>query len=157
MYLLIITVSLSWPLPHRSVTSPQAQQQKLLASQPVQLISELKFNKLERPVRLRTGYLMSQGFKHRTRILLHLSSGRRVCNVPKLQCDVQAMTNHHYGSKCPGLESREYGRRDLSRWPCDTLNPQKLALTSLTSGGRSVRMGLSRTLATELSWIQMHF
>jgi hypothetical protein len=38
-----------------------------------------------------------------------------------------------------GLETREYGRGDSSRWPRATLYPQKkLALTSLTSGGRSV-------------------
>jgi hypothetical protein len=36
------------------------------------------------------------------------------------------------------LENLEYGRRSPSRWPRGTLNPQKLALTSLTSGGRSV-------------------
>jgi hypothetical protein len=30
-----------------------------------------------------------------------------------------------------GLEIREYGRRDPSRWPRGTLYPQKLALTSL--------------------------
>jgi hypothetical protein len=35
-----------------------------------------------------------------------------------------------------GLESREYGRGDLLCWPRDTVYPQKLALTSLTSGGR---------------------
>jgi hypothetical protein len=29
-----------------------------------------------------------------------------------------------------GLESREYGRRDLSRWPRDNLYPQESALTS---------------------------
>jgi hypothetical protein len=37
-----------------------------------------------------------------------------------------------------GLESREYGRRDPSRWPRGTFYPQKLALSSPTSGGRSV-------------------
>jgi hypothetical protein len=35
-----------------------------------------------------------------------------------------------------GLESREHGRKDSSRWPRGTLYPQKLAVTSLTSGGR---------------------
>jgi hypothetical protein len=35
-----------------------------------------------------------------------------------------------------GLESREYRRRDPSRWPDGTLHPQKLALNSPTSGGR---------------------
>jgi hypothetical protein len=35
-----------------------------------------------------------------------------------------------------GLESREYGSRDQSRWPRSTLYLQKLALTPPTSGGR---------------------
>jgi hypothetical protein len=47
------------------------------------------------------------------------------------------------------LESREYGRRDLSRWTCDTPYPQKLSLISPTSGGRSVGVVCSRTEATE--------
>jgi hypothetical protein len=33
-----------------------------------------------------------------------------------------------------GLENREYGRRDSSRWSCGTLYPQKLTLSSPTSG-----------------------
>jgi hypothetical protein len=37
-----------------------------------------------------------------------------------------------------GVERREYGRRDPLSWPRDTLYPQKLALTSPTSVGRSV-------------------
>jgi hypothetical protein len=48
-----------------------------------------------------------------------------------------------------GLVSREYGHTDLSHWPRDTLYPQKLALTSPTSGNRSVGIGRSRTQATE--------
>jgi hypothetical protein len=51
-----------------------------------------------------------------------------------------------------GLESREYGRRDPSRWPRDTLYSQKLALTSSISGGRSVGIVHSWTLATEFSF-----
>jgi hypothetical protein len=38
-----------------------------------------------------------------------------------------------------GLEIREYGHGDSLRWPRDTLYLQKLALTSPTSGCRSVR------------------
>jgi hypothetical protein len=49
-----------------------------------------------------------------------------------------------------GLESREYGRSDPSRWPRGTLYPQKLALTSPTSGGHSVGIVRSRTQTTEL-------
>jgi hypothetical protein len=48
-----------------------------------------------------------------------------------------------------GLEIQEYGRRDPSRWPRDTLYPQKLTLTSPTSGGRSVGIVRSRTQTTE--------
>jgi hypothetical protein len=40
-------------------------------------------------------------------------------------------------SSCSGLESREYGRRNPSRWLRGTLYPQKLTLTSPTSGSRS--------------------
>jgi hypothetical protein len=52
-----------------------------------------------------------------------------------------------------GLEIREYSRRDLSRWPRGTLYPQTLALTSLTSGGRSVGIVRWRTQATECSFL----
>jgi hypothetical protein len=46
----------------------------------------------------------------------------------------------------PGLESREYGRRDPFRWPRNTLYPQKLTLTSPTS--HSVGVVRLRTQAT---------
>jgi hypothetical protein len=48
-----------------------------------------------------------------------------------------------------GLEIREYGRRDPSRSPRGTLYPQKSALTSPTTGGRSVGTVRSQTQATE--------
>jgi hypothetical protein len=51
-------------------------------------------------------------------------------------------------SSGPGLENREYGRRYPSRWPRGTLYPQKLAINSPTSGGRSVGIVRSRTQAT---------
>jgi hypothetical protein len=41
------------------------------------------------------------------------------------------------------LEICEYGRRDPSRWPRGTLYPQKLALDSPTSGGRSISQRVS--------------
>jgi hypothetical protein len=44
-----------------------------------------------------------------------------------------------------GQEIRDYGRRDPSRWPCGTLYPQKLALSSPTRGGRTVGIVRSRT------------
>jgi hypothetical protein len=49
-----------------------------------------------------------------------------------------------------GLEIREYGRRDPSRWSRGTLYSQKLALINLpTSGGCSVVIVRSRTQTTE--------
>jgi hypothetical protein len=51
-----------------------------------------------------------------------------------------------------GLESREYDRGDMLRWNHDTLYPQKFALTSPTSGDRSVGTVRSRTKATEFSF-----
>jgi hypothetical protein len=44
---------------------------------------------------------------------------------------------------------REYGRRDPSRWPRDTIHPHKLAIASPTSGGRSVGIVRSRTQTME--------
>jgi hypothetical protein len=52
-----------------------------------------------------------------------------------------------------GLESRKYCLRDPSRRPRVTLYPQKLALTSPTSGGLSVGIVHSRTQATEFSLV----
>jgi hypothetical protein len=48
-----------------------------------------------------------------------------------------------------GLENREYGRGDPLRRPRDTFYPQKLALTSPTSGGRSVSIFRLRAKAME--------
>jgi hypothetical protein len=50
-----------------------------------------------------------------------------------------------------GQENIDYGRRDPSLLPRDTLYSQKLALTSTASGGRSVGIVRSPTQATELS------
>jgi hypothetical protein len=44
-----------------------------------------------------------------------------------------------------GQENRINGRGDPLRWPRDTLYPQKLSLTSPTSGGRSVGIVRLRT------------
>jgi hypothetical protein len=46
-------------------------------------------------------------------------------------------------------ENREYSRRDPLCWPRNTLYLQKLALTSPTSGGRSVGIVRTQTKATE--------
>jgi hypothetical protein len=48
-----------------------------------------------------------------------------------------------------GLENRQYSCGDPLRWPRDTLYPQKLALTSPTSGGLSVGIVRLRTKAME--------
>jgi hypothetical protein len=56
-----------------------------------------------------------------------------------------------------GLEGEDYGRRDPSHWPRDTLCPQKLALTSPTSGDRSVGIVRSLTKAMELLLLLLLF
>jgi hypothetical protein len=56
-------------------------------------------------------------------------------------------------SSSSGLENREYGRRNSSRRPRGTLYPQKLALTSPTSGCRSVGIVRSRTQAKEFVFV----
>jgi hypothetical protein len=45
----------------------------------------------------------------------------------------------------PVLKTDINGRRDPLHWPRDTLYPQKFALTSPTSGGRSVGIVRLRT------------
>jgi hypothetical protein len=52
-----------------------------------------------------------------------------------------------------GLENRKYGSRDPQRWPHDTFYLQKLALTSLTSGGRSVNIVCLQNKATEFFFL----
>jgi hypothetical protein len=47
------------------------------------------------------------------------------------------------------LETREYGRKDSSRWPRDTVYTKKLALTPPTSGCHSVGIVRLRTKAAE--------
>jgi hypothetical protein len=51
------------------------------------------------------------------------------------------------------LENREASRRDPSRRPRRTFYPQKSALTSPTSCGRSIGIGRSSTQATEFSLV----
>jgi hypothetical protein len=56
-----------------------------------------------------------------------------------------------------GLKSQECGRRDSSRWPRGTFYPQKLALTSPTSGFRSVGIGRSRTQSTKFVFVRTRY
>jgi hypothetical protein len=58
-------------------------------------------------------------------------------------------------SRGSGLENRDYGGTDSSRWPRGAVYPQKGALTSLTSGGRSVGIVRSRTQATLFSLVYL--
>jgi hypothetical protein len=53
----------------------------------------------------------------------------------------------------PGLENRDYGRGDPSRWPRDPLYQPKLALTSPAGCGRSVGIVRLRTKTTEFSLV----
>jgi hypothetical protein len=53
-------------------------------------------------------------------------------------------------SSSSNLEIREYGHRNPLHWPHETLYPQKLPLTSPTSGGHSVGIVHLRTKAMEL-------
>jgi hypothetical protein len=75
-----------------------------------------------------------------------LSSGSGTGSTQPRDFNWKATSKKSSGS---GLEIREYGCRDPSRWPRDTLYPQNMALTSPTSGGRSVSIVRSRFKATE--------
>jgi hypothetical protein len=56
-------------------------------------------------------------------------------------------------SSASGLENRQHDSGDPSRSPRGTLYAQKLALTSLTSGGRSVGIVRWRTQAMKFSFL----
>jgi hypothetical protein len=56
-------------------------------------------------------------------------------------------------SSASGLESRQYVRRDPSRWPRGTPYPQTLALTSPTNDVRSVGIVCSWTQTTEFLYV----
>jgi hypothetical protein len=60
-----------------------------------------------------------------------------------------------YKSSGPCLENREYGHMDQSRWPRGILYPQKLAITSPTSGGRLVCIVHLRTQTMELKKVKL--
>jgi hypothetical protein len=77
-----------------------------------------------------------------------------VVGLKRCPLSLVSATEELLGRKSSGsaLENREYGRRDPSLWPRDTLYPQKFALTSPTSGCRSVGIVRSRSQATEFSF-----
>jgi hypothetical protein len=66
-------------------------------------------------------------------------------------------TEELLGRKCSGsgLENKDYGHGDPSRWQRGTLYPQKLASTSPTIGGRWVGIIRSRTQAMEFSYFSL--
>jgi hypothetical protein len=52
----------------------------------------------------------------------------------------------------PVQKTEKYGQRDPSSWPLGTFYPDKLAITSPTSGGCSVGIVRSRTHTMEFSF-----
>jgi hypothetical protein len=68
-----------------------------------------------------------------------------------LMCIIEGLLKRKISGS--GLESREYGRRDSLRRPCVSLYPQKLALSSPTSGSCSVAIFRSQTQAMEFSLV----
>jgi hypothetical protein len=92
---------------------------------------------------------------------------REVVGLERRPFSLASTTEELLGSKSSGsgLESREYCRRDPSRWPHSTLYPQKLSLTSPTSVGRSVyfarrlrprrrkRLRISQEKSVQFSWL----
>jgi hypothetical protein len=56
---------------------------------------------------------------------------------------------------CPVYKTEINGRGNSLRWPRHTLYPQKLALTSPTSGGRSGGIVCLRTKATDFNFFNL--
>jgi hypothetical protein len=83
------------------------------------------------------------------------SLGNPLVNLPYPISDVSRRDQNRQGYHSKyWLESREYSRRDPSRWQRGTLYPQKLALTSPTSGGCLVSLVRLRTQAMEFNiWL----
>jgi hypothetical protein len=92
---------------------------------------------------------------------LHFDNWKTVYGLTQTDAAVIAFQNaerinfqHSFGKgerQTSGSRKPRFG--DPLRWPRDTLYPQKLALTSPTSGGRSVGIVRMRTLATEFSFL----
>jgi hypothetical protein len=111
---------------------------------------------------LECGHLLSQGNIRRRLLDLRTTphSGYKQVKspfIPNLSVSTQ-LREYNWGatwkkSRGSGLENREYGRRDPSRWPRGSLYPQKSALISPTSFGRLVGIVRSRTQATEFSLV----
>jgi hypothetical protein len=78
------------------------------------------------------------------------SCGSGTGSTQPRKCTIEELLGRK--SSGSGLEIREYGRRDPSLGPRGTRYPQKLALTSPTSGGNFVGVVRSRTHSTEFSF-----
>jgi hypothetical protein len=77
---------------------------------------------------------------------------KKVLGLDRGPLSLVSTTEELLESSGPCLENREYGRRDPSHWPRGTIYPQQLAITSPTSGCRSVGIVRSRTRTIEFSF-----
>jgi hypothetical protein len=93
--------------------------------------------------------IQSSGFDSR-----HYQIFGEVVGLERGPLSLLSVTEELLGRKSSGsgLENRYYGRRDKSHWPRNTY-PQKLPLTSPTSGGRPGGIVRSPTQATEFSLV----
>jgi hypothetical protein len=73
----------------------------------------------------------------------------KVVGLERGPLNLVSTTEELIGRKSSGcrLEIQEYGRGDQLRWPCNTLYPQKFAVTLPTSGSHLVDIVRSRTEA----------
>jgi hypothetical protein len=118
-----------------------------LDGHPIFRTGETTFNAHYKMVYFTAGYISrSPGFGSRRYQILW-----EVVGLERDPLSLMGTTEELLGRKSSGsgLESREYGHRDPSRWPRGTFCPQKLALISPTSGGRSVGIVRWETQATE--------
>jgi hypothetical protein len=93
------------------------------------------------------------GYRSRGPCSIPGTTRKKVVGLERGPLSLVSTTEELLGRKSSSscLENRDYGRKDPSRWPRGTLDPQKLAITSPTSGGRSVGIVLSRTQTMEFS------
>jgi hypothetical protein len=75
-----------------------------------------------------------------TRVRFPALQEKKVVGLERGPLSLVSTTEELLDRKSSGscIENREYCRRDPSRLPRGTFYPQKLAVTSPTSGGRSV-------------------
>jgi hypothetical protein len=83
-------------------------------------------------------------YTSKSRITLQVEGGK-ISTIYKLHIYTRIVYINVLLYTSSGQETDINGRRDRLRWPRDTLYPQKLAQTSLTSGGRSVGIVRLRT------------